>query len=119
MSSNPAGPVSSHLRLEALRVVELTEDKAETCGRLLADLGADVVRVEPPGGARSRRQASTHCGRNVSFAVHNLNKRSVVVDLESQGGRVEMLDLLIGAGATAQLGATRINEEIIKSRCPN
>jgi crotonobetainyl-CoA:carnitine CoA-transferase CaiB-like acyl-CoA transferase len=94
MSSNPAGPVSSRLPLDALRVVELTEDKAETCGRLLADLGADVLRVEPPGGARRRRQASMHCRRNVSFAVHNPNKRSVVVDLESHGGRAELLDLL-------------------------
>jgi crotonobetainyl-CoA:carnitine CoA-transferase CaiB-like acyl-CoA transferase len=94
MSPNPAGPVSSRLPLDALRVVELTEDKAETCARLLADLGADVVRVEPPSGARSRRQGRMHSGRSVSFAVHNLNKRSVVVDFESDAGRAEMLDLL-------------------------
>ena len=40
--------------LAGLRVVDLADEKGELCGRLLADLGADVLRVEPPGGARSR-----------------------------------------------------------------
>ena len=41
--------------LEGLRVVDLADEKGELCGRLLADFGADVIRVEPPRGAVSRR----------------------------------------------------------------
>ena len=43
--------------LSGMRVVDLADVRGELCGRVLADLGADVVRVEPPGGARSRRLA--------------------------------------------------------------
>ena len=41
--------------LSGFRVVDLADEKGELCGRMLADLGADVLRVEPPGGARSRQ----------------------------------------------------------------
>ena len=40
--------------LEGLRVVDLADEKGELTGRILADYGAEVIRVEPPGGARSR-----------------------------------------------------------------
>jgi crotonobetainyl-CoA:carnitine CoA-transferase CaiB-like acyl-CoA transferase len=43
------------LPLAGIRVLDLTEGTGELCGRLLADLGADVLLVEPPGGAASRR----------------------------------------------------------------
>jgi crotonobetainyl-CoA:carnitine CoA-transferase CaiB-like acyl-CoA transferase len=46
--------------LEGICVVDATDEKGELCARLLADLGADVIRLEPPGGAararRSRRE---------------------------------------------------------------
>ena len=44
-----------NLPLSGIRVLDLADEKGELAGRLLADLGAEVVRVEPPGGARSRR----------------------------------------------------------------
>ncbi|MEK7217147.1 MAG: CoA transferase, partial [Chloroflexota bacterium] len=44
----PPGP------LHGLRVVDLATERAELAGRVLADLGAEVVKVEPPGGARAR-----------------------------------------------------------------
>jgi crotonobetainyl-CoA:carnitine CoA-transferase CaiB-like acyl-CoA transferase len=43
--------MAANLPLAGLRVIETCEEKGELCGRLLADLGADVVKVEPPGGA--------------------------------------------------------------------
>ncbi|MGD0381365.1 MAG: CoA transferase [Acidimicrobiales bacterium] len=71
--------------LEAVRVVELTDESADYCGRLLAGLGADVVKVEPPEGAPSR-----HIGpflddepgpdRSLAFWADNVGKRSVVLD---------------------------------------
>ena len=42
---------TSEAPLAGLRVVDMADEKGETCGRFLADLGADVIRVEPPGGA--------------------------------------------------------------------
>ena len=71
--------------LDGVRVLELTDESAEYCGRLLAGLGADVVKVEPPAGAPSR-----HIGpflddepgpdRSLAFWADNVGKRSVVVD---------------------------------------
>jgi crotonobetainyl-CoA:carnitine CoA-transferase CaiB-like acyl-CoA transferase len=74
------------LPLAGLRVVETCEEKGELCGRLLADLGADVVKVEPPGGASSRRLPPFAPDGETSlwFAVRNSNKRSVELDLSRQ-----------------------------------
>ena len=41
--------------LAALRVLELADEKGQFCGKLFGDLGADVVKIEPPGGEPSRR----------------------------------------------------------------
>ena len=45
--------------LVGLRVIDMADERGELCGRLLADLGAEVIRVEPPGGAVSRRAVGT------------------------------------------------------------
>ena len=81
--------------LEGLRVVDLADEKGELCGRLLADLGADVIRVEPPEGAISRRlppfvppvgsaDAEDRAANDASslyFAVRNAGKRGVTLDI--------------------------------------
>jgi crotonobetainyl-CoA:carnitine CoA-transferase CaiB-like acyl-CoA transferase len=84
----------SELPLAGLRVVDMAGDRAELCGRLLADMGADVVRVEPPDGAPSRRLPPFHQGHSLFFAVRNSNKRGAVLDVESSSGRERLLDLL-------------------------
>lgn len=72
----------------------MADDKAEMCGRLLADLGADVVRLEPPEGAPSRRLPPFAGGSSAFFEVRNFNKRSAVCDLSTETGRTRLLDLL-------------------------
>lgn len=72
----------------------MADEKAELAGRLLAELGADVVRIEPPGGARSRSLPPVHGGESLYFAVRNVNKRSAVVDVEDPGGRERLRGLL-------------------------
>jgi crotonobetainyl-CoA:carnitine CoA-transferase CaiB-like acyl-CoA transferase len=72
------------LPLEGVRVVELTDGLGELAGRFLGDLGADVIRVDVP--ALDRRDA-------VYRATHDLNKRSVALDLE----RAALEQLLAGA----------------------
>ncbi|MBY0400612.1 CoA transferase, partial [Myxococcota bacterium] len=67
--------------LDDLRVLDLATGGAAYCGKLLADLGADVVKVEPPGGDPARRRGE-HA--RLEFAYANANKRSIVLDLEGR-----------------------------------
>jgi formyl-CoA transferase len=64
-----------------------------TCGMILADLGAEVIKVEPPGGDKTRKLPGLGIG---FFRTFNRNKKSVVLDLESAAGRADAL-ALIGA----------------------
>jgi crotonobetainyl-CoA:carnitine CoA-transferase CaiB-like acyl-CoA transferase len=68
------------LPLSDLRVVDATTSWGELGSRLLGDLGADVVKVEPPGGSPSRHHAPVRAGTSLSWAVRNGGKRSIVVD---------------------------------------
>ena len=75
--------------LAGLFVVDASAEKAELCGRLLADLGAEVVRLEPPAGAPSRRLPpfAPTSGASLSFAHRNAGKRGATLDLTSAAGR--------------------------------
>ncbi len=82
--------------LEGLRVVELADEQAEYVGLLLAGLGADVVKVEPPAGAATRRIGPylddvEDSERSLHFWAYNRGKRSVVLDLEHGDGLRELL----------------------------
>ncbi|MEE3354466.1 MAG: CoA transferase, partial [Actinomycetota bacterium] len=69
--------------LADLRVLDLTDGRGDLCGRMLGDLGADVLRIESPAGVASRRRAPFGPeGRSLHFAVRNAGKRSAVLDLE-------------------------------------
>ncbi len=72
-------------------MLDLAGPEAQLCGKLLADMGADVIKVEPPGGDPARRMApfaGDEPGPDTSlhFLYYNANKRSVVLDLESDAG---------------------------------
>ena len=88
--------------LSPYRVLDLTDGRAELATFILAGLGADVVKVEPPGGALSRRDAPTVMGEpdelaGLRFHALNRGKRSVVLDLDGDGGRAEFLRLVASA----------------------
>jgi crotonobetainyl-CoA:carnitine CoA-transferase CaiB-like acyl-CoA transferase len=80
-----------HAALRQLRVLDLTSSSSAYCGRILADLGADVVKVESPAGDPSRLEAphSELAPRpeSLSFLYGNAGKKSVVVDLTEGAGR--------------------------------
>ena len=81
--------------LAGIRVLDLCQPEGQLCGRLLADLGAEVVMVEPLSGDQGRRQgpfadAASHPESSLSFAYFNANKKSVVLDLESPEGRAQL-----------------------------
>ena len=78
--------------LPPYRVLDLSGPEAVFCGKLLADYGADVVRVEPPGGDPSRSRgpfAGDEKGpdRSLYFLFYNTNKRSITLDLQAERGR--------------------------------
>jgi crotonobetainyl-CoA:carnitine CoA-transferase CaiB-like acyl-CoA transferase len=89
-----SGGAGSQRPLDGVRVVDLADEKGELAGRLLADFGADVIRVEPPRGARSRRIPPFHGDSSLYFAYRNFNKRGIVLDLERPEGRDRLLALL-------------------------
>ncbi len=78
--------------LAGLRVLELADEKGQFCGKLLGDLGADVVKIEPPGGEPSRRVGPflddvPHPERSLSFWYYNTSKRSITLNLKAAYGR--------------------------------
>ncbi|MBC2639464.1 MULTISPECIES: CaiB/BaiF CoA-transferase family protein [unclassified Rhodococcus (in: high G+C Gram-positive bacteria)] len=81
------------LPLTGVRVLDLTDGLGESCGRYLADLGAQVTKVEGPGGARSRRAEPVVDGVSIPFALRNANKRGIVVDLDDPAGRDRLRQL--------------------------
>lgn len=99
--------------LERLRVIDLTQVlSGPFCTMLLADLGADVIKVEPPSGDVARQwgphpassgdaatpsPATAGSGYGGYFASVNRNKRSVCLDLKTTAGRQSLLDLLADA----------------------
>lgn len=82
--------------LSGVRVVDLTRVlSGPFCTMLLADMGADVVKVEPPGGGDTVRGAGDlKAGMSWYFAAFNRNKRSVTIDMRSSEGK-EILDRLV------------------------
>ena len=84
---------SSPRPLEGLKVVEFSHMvMGPTCGLILADLGADVVKVEPaPDGDKTRRLPGSGAGY---FGAYNRNKRSIAVDLKSEEGLAFAIELV-------------------------
>ena len=85
--------------LPGYRVLDLTSSMGALCGKLLADLGMDVVKVEPPGGDPARCEppfAKGHQGTEASlrFAYLNAGKRSITLDINEKRGRDLLLDLV-------------------------
>ena len=88
------GPPAYHERamLDGFRALDLTGPEGQLCGRILGDLGADVIKVEPPGGDPARRVAPFLGGvpgpdRSLYWHAYNFNKRGVTLDITSRDGR--------------------------------
>ncbi|MBR4151047.1 MAG: CoA transferase [Firmicutes bacterium] len=82
--------------LNGLRVLDLTKVlSGPYCGMMLADLGADVIKVERPGtGDDSRANYPLKNGESGYFAAYNRNKRSVVLDLKDPADKEKFLKLV-------------------------
>ena len=82
----------TRLPLDGVRVVEFTHMvMGPTCGMILADLGAEVIKIEPPGGDKTRHLPGLGIGFFRSF---NRNKKSVVLDIHSPEGKEAAVELI-------------------------
>ncbi|WP_099020805.1 CaiB/BaiF CoA-transferase family protein [Mycolicibacterium palauense] len=98
-SESPAGDL-----LAGLRVLDLGGAVADPVSRILADLGADVLKVEPPGGSAARSTPPTLAGTGIAFALHNANKRATVLDPTVAGDRERLVELAGAADIVVDSG---------------
>ncbi|MPZ23056.1 MAG: hypothetical protein GEU28_05820 [Dehalococcoidia bacterium] len=100
--------------LDGIRVLDLTDVKGAWATKLLADLGADVVRVEPPGGDAMRTLGPFYrdqpgADRSLTYWFYNTSKRAITLDLAAQEGRASLLrlasesDILVESAAMGYL----------------
>jgi crotonobetainyl-CoA:carnitine CoA-transferase CaiB-like acyl-CoA transferase len=83
--------------LAELRVLDLCDGDADAVTRIFADLGADVLKVETPGGSAGRAQPPHVAGASVPFALNNANKRACVLDPRDARDRERFVELVAGA----------------------
>ena len=118
--------------LHGLRVVDLTQVlSGPFCTMLLADLGADVIKIEPPAGDVTRQWGphlppgpDGNSGYGGYFASVNRNKRSVCLDLKDPVGRRHLLELVDGADVLVEnfrvgvMDRFALSYELLHDRCP-
>ncbi len=101
--------------LAGLRVIEIADERAEYAGLLLAGLGAEVIKIEPPEGNATRRigpflNDEPGLERSLFFWNYNRNKQSVVLDLNQATARDELLRLLDGADILLDSSCGALNQ---------
>ena len=125
----PVQPPADGRLLPPYRVLDLSGPEAVFCGKLLADYGADVVRVEPPGGDAARARgpfANDESGieRSLYFLFYNTNKRSVTLDLESERGQdifrrlVAHTDVIVESYPVGHMASLGLGYEDLKAINP-
>ncbi|MYC29500.1 MAG: CoA transferase [Chloroflexi bacterium] len=116
--------------LEGVKVLDLSEDIAGSfCARLLADYGADVLKLEPPGGAALRRMGpfygdDPHPEKSLFFLVLNLNKKGATLNLESLTGQdilkrlVPQVDVIVESYRPGYLSSLGLGYEDLQELNP-
>ena len=113
--------------LHGIRVLELADETGEYAGRVLAGLGADVVKVEPPEGETTRRIGPFRgdvpsSEESLHFWHYNLGRRSIVVDLDKPDGQETFLrlasaaDIVLDARPRGYLADRNLGFERLRSR---
>ena len=115
--------------LSGIRILDLADEKASFCSKLLADLGAYVIKIEKPGGDPSRRIGpflgnSFHPEKSLSFYYNNTNKLGVTLNLENSVGReifhklVKRMDVVIETFSPGYLKDHRLDLETLNEINP-
>ena len=116
--------------MQGIRVVELANERISFAGKLMADMGADVLLIEPPEGESSRNyppflEDQPGANRSLYFWHYNTSKRSVVLDLtvEADQDRFKQLiataDVLIESEPTQRLSVLGLDYEDLQSLRPD
>jgi crotonobetainyl-CoA:carnitine CoA-transferase CaiB-like acyl-CoA transferase len=117
------------LALDDVRVLDLTGPSGVYSTKLLADLGADVIRVEPPGGDASRRigpfvNDEPSPEKSLHFLHFNTNKRSITLNLETVAGReifkklVKTADIMVETFEPGYLASIGLDYAVLKETNP-
>ncbi len=113
--------------LSPYRVIDLTDERGVLAGQMLADLGADVIQVEPPSGSSGRGVApffADRPGESIYWAAYTRGKRGVTCDLEQPRGRdllfrlLESADFLFESSDVGRMAALGLDEESVRERFP-
>ncbi|MBL4826260.1 MAG: CoA transferase [Spongiibacteraceae bacterium] len=113
---------SSDLPLSGLRILDLCDENSQTCGRLLADLGAEVVLVEAPQGCKARAQQPLYQQQSLHFSTHNINKRSVLIDIQTPEGKKKLLalckqvDVVVESFKPGELHLMGLGSEVLRAQ---
>ena len=115
--------------LSPYTVLDLTGGHGDLASMLLGDMGATVIKVEPPGGAASRGEppfidGAPESERSLSFFAFNRNKQGITLDLETEAGQnamkglVEKADFLFESGQPATLDSLGLGFDVLKEINP-
>lgn len=117
--------------LDGIRVVEITQfQNGPICGRILGDLGAEVIKVEPKTGDPARGFMTIIGvslgikGRNFYFEYNNRNKRGIVLDLKQEKGKevffklIDMTDVFLANMAIGTPERLGIGYDVLSARNP-
>jgi crotonobetainyl-CoA:carnitine CoA-transferase CaiB-like acyl-CoA transferase len=116
--------------LEHLGVIDLTDLRGALAGRMLAELGADVIKIEPPGGDPDRLRppvAATPAaaGHSLPFLFRNAGKRGAVIDLETAPGRerfeglAAQADILLENLGPVEQARLHLTPDAVRARHPH
>ncbi len=116
--------------LAGLRILDLTDLKGSLCTKLFGDMGADVIKIEPPEGDATRRigpflDGKPHPERSLLFWFYNTSKRGITLDLNQQAGQelVKQLaakaDVLVDSAAPGTLARLGLGYDELKQLNPN
>jgi crotonobetainyl-CoA:carnitine CoA-transferase CaiB-like acyl-CoA transferase len=115
--------------LEGMRVLDLTNDTGYLCGRILADLGADVVKVERPCGDPGRRLGPFYHDdpdpeKSLYWFAYNMNKKGITLDIETSDGRelfkklVAKADIVVESFAPGRMAQLELDHDVLSAVNP-
>ena len=117
----PSLPADARQPLTGYRVLDLSGPMGVYCGKLLADMGADVVKVEPPGGDPMRRTGpflneqpdnEPPSGHSLHWLHFNTNKRGVTLDIATLAGAALLRRMAAGADVLLETFSPRYLESL-------
>lgn len=128
-SPSPPPGASRPGPLDGIRVLDLTQGNEQYCGKLFAQLGADVLLVEPVAGCAQRREGPflgnrAHREHSLAFAYFNQGKRGIALDLDQAQGQdvfralVRQADLVIDAERPGRMEARGLGPQALAREQP-